>query len=76
MFPLAQRFVSAAVLVPDAAILAAQSLLWDRFRRLVEPGGATAAAALLSGRFQPPAGARVGAVICGANTDPGKVLAS
>lgn len=76
MFPLAQRFVSAAVLVPDAAILAAQSLLWDRFRLLVEPGGATAAAALLSGRFQPPAGARVGVVICGANTDPGKVLAS
>lgn len=73
MFPLAQRFVSAAVLVPDEAILAAQRLLWDRFRLAVEPGGATAAAALLSGRFQPPAGARVGVVVCGANTDPGKV---
>jgi threonine dehydratase len=75
MFPLAQRFVSAAVLVPDEAILAAQRLLWDRFRLIVEPGGATAAAALLSGRFQAPAGARVGVVVCGANTDPGKVTA-
>nr|WP_294526962.1 threonine/serine dehydratase [uncultured Rhodopila sp.] len=73
MFPLAQRYVSAAVLVPDAAILAAQLMLWDRFRLVVEPGGATAAAALLSGRFQPPAGARVGVVVCGANTDPAKV---
>ena len=70
MFPLARRFVSAAVLVPDEAILAAQRMLWERFRLVVEPGGATAAAALLSGLFQPPAGAQVGVVVCGANTDP------
>jgi threonine dehydratase len=75
MFPLAQRYVGAALLVPDAAILAAQLMLWERFRLVVEPGGATAVAALLSGRFQPPAGARVGVVLCGANTDPGRVVA-
>ena len=73
MFPIARLYVAAAVLVPDAAILAAQRLLWDRFRLVAEPGGATALAALLSGRFQPPAGARVGVVVCGANTDPAKV---
>ena len=73
MFPIAQRFVSQAVLVPDEAIMAAQRLLWDRLRLVAEPGGATAAAALLSGRFVPPAGARVGVVVCGANTDPAKV---
>lgn len=73
MFPIAQRFVSQAVLVPDEAILAAQRLLWDRFRLVAEPGGATAAAGLLSGRFQPPAGARVGIIVCGANTDPAKI---
>jgi len=73
MFPIAQRFVSAAVLVPDEAILAAQRLLWDRLRLVAEPGGATAAAALLCGRFQPPAGSRVGIVVCGANTDPAKL---
>jgi threonine dehydratase len=73
MFPIAQRFVRQAVLVPDEAILAAQRLLWERFRLTAEPGGATAAAALLSGRFVPPSGARVGIVICGANTDPAKL---
>ena len=70
MFPIAQQFVSQALLVPEDAILAAQRLLWERFRLIVEPGGATAAAAVLSGRFQPPKGARVGIVVCGANTDP------
>jgi threonine dehydratase len=73
MFPLAQRFVSGALWVPDEAIRAAQRQLWDRFRIVAEPGGATAAAALLSGRFQPPEGARVGVVVCGANTDPAQV---
>lgn len=73
MFPIAQRFVSQAVLVPDDAILAAQRLLWDRHRLIAEPGGATAAAAVLSGRFQPPRGARVGVLVCGANTDPAKL---
>ena len=71
MFPLAQRFVAAAVLVPDAAIAAAQRLLWDRLRLVAEPGGATALAALLCGAFVPPQGARVGVLLCGSNTDPG-----
>jgi threonine dehydratase len=73
MFPIARRFVSAAVLVPDEAIVAAQRLLWDRFRLIAEPGGATALAALLSGAFVPPDGAQVGVLVCGGNTDPAKV---
>ena len=73
MFPIAQACVSDAVLVTDAAIAHAQRFLWDRLRLIAEPGGATALAALLSGRFVPPAGARVGVIVCGANTDPGKV---
>jgi len=73
MYPIAARFVTEAVLVPDDAIAAAQRLLWDRFRLVAEAGGATATAALLSGRFRPPAGARVGVLVCGANTDPAKV---
>ncbi len=73
MFPLAQRFVSAAVLVPDDAIREAQRRLWDTFRLIAEPGGATALAALISGRFTPPTDARVGVLVCGANTDPAKV---
>jgi len=73
MFPLAQHHVAASILVPDAAIADAQRALWDSFRLIAEPGGATALAALLSGRFIPPDDARVGVVVCGANTDPGKV---
>jgi threonine dehydratase len=73
MFPLAQAYVARAVLVPDDAIVAAQRLLWDSLRLIAEPGGATALAALTSGRYVPPAGARVGVVVCGGNTDPGKV---
>jgi threonine dehydratase len=73
MFPIAQRFVSQALLVPDESIKAAQRLLWDQFRLVAEPGGATAAAALLSGQFKPPQGARVGIVVCGSNTDPAKI---
>jgi threonine dehydratase len=75
MFPLAQRFVAGAVLVTDAAIREAQRRLWDGFRLIAEPGGATALAALISGRFAPPADARVGVLVCGANTDPAKVTA-
>jgi len=73
MFPIAQRFVSQAVLVTDDAIRVAQRMLWDDFRLVAEPGGATAVAALLSGRFIPPAGARMGVIVCGANTDPAKL---
>ena len=74
MFPIAQRHVAAALLVTDAAIAAAQWFLWDRLRLIAEPGGATALAALLSGRFVPPHDARIGVVICGANTDPQTIV--
>jgi threonine dehydratase len=75
MFPVAMAFVSEAVLVTDNAIAAAQRLLWEQLRLIAEPGGATALAALLSGRFVPPKGARIGVVVCGGNTDPAKVAA-
>jgi threonine dehydratase len=74
MFPIAQAHVAAAVLVPDAAIAATQRMIWDRMRLVAEPGGATALAALLCGAFTPPAGARVGVLVCGANADPAKVV--
>lgn len=67
MFPLAQRHVAESLLLPDAAIAAAQRALWDRLRLVAEPGGATALAALLSGAYRPAAGEKVGVLICGAN---------
>ncbi|HMC62050.1 MAG TPA: threonine/serine dehydratase [Candidatus Solibacter sp.] len=68
MFPLAQRYVSRVVLVPDEAIQAAQAALWNVMRVVAEPGGAAAFAALLSGRYRPESGERVGVLVCGANT--------
>ena len=62
-----------SVTVPDDAIAAAQRRLWDRLRLVVEPGGATAAAALMSGAYEPEADEKVVVVICGANCDPATV---
>lgn len=61
-------------LVGDDAIRAAQRALWEKARLVAEPGGAAALAALLSGAWVAPAGARVGVLLCGANTDPGAVI--
>ncbi len=77
MFPLAARLHAEGrltpVLVADDAIRAAQHRLWDAARIVTEPGGAAALAAMLSGRWVPPPGARVGVLVCGANTDPASV---
>ena len=59
-----------SVLVSDASILAAQALLWRELRQLVEPAGATALAALLSGAYSPAPGERVAALVCGGNVAP------
>ncbi|WP_298934517.1 threonine/serine dehydratase [uncultured Ruegeria sp.] len=67
-FGLAQDVAS--VLVPDAAISKAQKALWQSHRLLVEPAGATALAALTSGRYQPEPGERVAVLICGGNVAP------
>ncbi len=73
MFPIAKAHVGASVLVSDASIVAAQSWLWEHLRLVAEPGGATALAALLSRAWLAPEGARIGVILCGANTDPAKV---
>jgi threonine dehydratase len=69
MFPIAQAFVDRVLLVSDAAIVSAQTMLWDRMRIATEPAGAAALAALLSRRYVPAVDERVGIVISGGNTD-------
>jgi threonine dehydratase len=64
----AQRHVDRVALVDDAAILAAQRLLWDKLRIVAEPGACAALAALLSERYSPISGEHVAVVISGANT--------
>jgi threonine dehydratase len=68
VFPIVQRHVDRVVLVADEAIRAAQEALWQTIRIVAEPGGAAAFAALLSGRYRPAPGERVGIVVSGGNT--------
>lgn len=68
MFPIAQKYVEKVILVSDGEIAQAQKILWSVLRAVTEPGGAAAFAALLSRRYQPAPGERVGVLLCGANT--------
>ncbi len=67
---LAQAQGTESVLVPDAAITEAQTALWREMRQLVEPAGATALAALMSGAYVPGPDERVAVLICGGNIAP------
>lgn len=69
MFPIAQKFVHSALLVSDEEIIEAQKRLWETTRIIAEPGGAAAFAGLLSGRYKPERGERVGIIVCGGNTE-------
>ena len=55
---------------PMQAIAEAQQVLWRTHRILVEPAGATALAALLSGAYQPEPNERVAVLVCGGNLSP------
>ena len=66
---IASAAVDHVALVGDDAIVEAQRVLWRDWRMAVEPGGAAALAALLSGAYQPRRGERVGVLLCGANVD-------
>jgi len=67
-FSVASRCVDRVLLVSDDAIRSAQRTLWQDLRLIVEPGGATALAGLLSGAYRPEPGERVAVILCGANT--------
>lgn len=69
VFPIARDFVSQVVLVEDDDIAAAQRTLWQVLRIAAEAGGVAALSALLSGRYRPQRGERIGVVISGGNTD-------
>jgi len=68
VFPIARAHVAEMVLVTDGSIRNAQEALWSTARVVAEPGGAAALAAVLSGRYRPEPGERVGIVVSGGNT--------
>ena len=72
-FEIVRDQVDRVVLVQDEAIRDAQRWYWDRCRALVEPGGATALAALHAGAYVPEAGERVCVLASGANCDPATI---
>jgi threonine dehydratase len=67
---LTQRHVPEALVLPDAAIRAAQRTLWQDFKLAVEPAAALGLAALQTGAYVPRADEIVALVLCGGNLDP------
>ena len=76
-FAVNQAHLAGAVAVSDAEVLAAMAFAFTHLKLVVEPGGAVALAALLSGRYGGK-GQVVGVVLSGGNVDPavfGRALA-
>lgn len=69
-FAIVRDLVDRVVLVEDDAIREAQRAYWEECRLIVEPGGATAFAALRSGAYEPDQGERVCVLASGGNCDP------
>ena len=59
-----------SVLVTDDDVAQAQTAIWQNLRQLVEPAGAAALAALLSGAYSPAQDEKVAVLLCGANPAP------
>jgi threonine dehydratase len=68
-FPIVRELVDDIVLVTDAEIALAMSLLLTRAKLLAEPAGAAATAALLAHKVPAVAGKHVVAVVSGGNVD-------
>jgi threonine dehydratase len=73
-FPLVRDHVERMVRVTDDDIRESQRALWNDLHLLVEPGGATAFAAVRSGAYVPAPGERVCVVLSGTNCDPATVI--
>jgi threonine dehydratase len=67
-FPLVLRHVGDIVTVTDAQIVEAMRFLWERMKLVVEPTGALATAAVMSGAI-PVRDRRVGIILSGGNVD-------
>lgn len=66
-FPIVQKLVERVVTVTDAQIVEAMVFLHDRLKVVVEPSGAAAVAALMSGGVECDPSTRVGVILSGGN---------
>jgi threonine dehydratase len=71
---IAREAVDAVVTVSEAEIIDAMLLLMTRAKLYVEGSGAAATAALVAGKLELAAGARVVAIVSGGNVDPERAL--
>ena len=62
------EFMAAWRATPRPEITRAQDILWNTFRLVVEPGGAAAFSAIVSGRYAPAKDEHVVVVLSGGNT--------
>lgn len=68
-FAIAQERLAGAIALPDAAVEEAMWVAFREFKLVLEPGGAIALAAALSGKVDVK-GARIGVIASGGNVDP------
>ncbi|MGH7755267.1 MAG: pyridoxal-phosphate dependent enzyme, partial [Vulcanimicrobiaceae bacterium] len=68
-FPIVRRLAAGVVTVSDPEIGEAMRVCFERLKLVVEPSGASALAAVLSGKV-PASGRRVGVILSGGNVDP------
>jgi threo-3-hydroxy-L-aspartate ammonia-lyase len=73
-FPVLRANLTDVVLVSDDEVRAAVRYLALRAHIVLEPSGAVAAAAVLSGRLPIPHNSRVGVILSGGNIDPGLLI--
>ncbi|HFB52624.1 MAG TPA: pyridoxal-phosphate dependent enzyme [Anaerolineae bacterium] len=68
-FQVVQSLVEDILLISEQEVTTAVKFLLMRLKILAEPTGAVAPAAVLSGKLNAPAGAKIGVVISGGNVD-------
>jgi threonine dehydratase len=68
-FPIMQRLLAGGIAISDDDAMAAMVAAFTHFKLVVEPGGAAALAAVVSGKF-PIKGKTVAVVCSGGNVDP------
>jgi threonine dehydratase len=69
-FPINQEYITAGLSVSEPEVKQAMRFAWEKLKLVVEPGGAVALAALLSGKYN-ARGKNVAVVLSGGNVDPG-----
>ena len=68
-WPILRDHLETIVTVPDARVIDAMRLIWERMKIIIEPSCATVLAVVLSQEFESIPGDRVGLILTGGNVD-------